>query len=80
MIALITDHSSLRSALVAILYAWAAVEIALRLANRKAEHGTDWTFLIVIASVVAGINLGFRAEHQTGSIIGDPAEAGWSSQ
>lgn len=74
MIAAITHPAALRSALDAALYAWVAVEILLRLANRDAEQGTDWTFLLVIASVVLGINLGFGAAHDGSHLIG-PATA-----
>jgi len=76
MIPVITPHDSLRSALDAALYAWAAVEILLRLANRNAEQGTDWTFLVVIASVGLGINLGFGAAHHGAHVIGDRALLG----
>ena len=70
MIAVISHHDWFRNALDAALYAWAAVEIALRLANRHAEGGSDWTFLVVIASVVLGINLGFAAAHHAAHPIG----------
>ncbi len=76
MIAVIAHHDSLRSALDAALYAWAAVEILLRLANRNAEQGTDRTFLVVIASVVLGINLGFRAADHAAALIGPHALLG----
>ena len=76
MIAVIAHHDSLRTALDAALYAWAAVETVLRLANRNAEQGTDWTFLVVIASVALGINLGFRAAHNAATLIGPRAVLG----
>lgn len=72
MIAAITHPNSLRSALDAALFAWAAVEILLRLANRNAEQGADPTFLLVVASVVLGINLGFGAAHEGSHLIGPP--------
>ncbi len=76
MIAVIAHHDSLRTALDAALYAWAAVETVFRLANRNAEQGTDWTFLIVIATVGLGINLGFGAAHSAASVIGPRAVLG----
>lgn len=76
MIAAIAHHDSLRSALDAALYAWSAVEIALRLANRNAEQGTDWTFLVVIASVALGINLGVSAAEHARHLIGSRALLG----
>jgi protein-S-isoprenylcysteine O-methyltransferase Ste14 len=72
VIAAIAHHDSLRSALDAALYAWAAAEVVLRLANRNAERGTDWTFIVVVGSVIAGINLGLRADHDSAYAIGSP--------
>ena len=70
------SHHDLRSALDNALVAWAVIEAVLRIANRDAERGGDWTFFVVVGSVVAGINLGFRATHDAGYGLGHPALLG----
>ncbi|MDE3192007.1 MAG: isoprenylcysteine carboxylmethyltransferase family protein [Acidobacteriota bacterium] len=70
------DRETLRTAVDSALWAWAAVEIALRLLNRNAERGADWTFAVVVGAVVAGVDLGFRAAHVSAYSIGDPRIAG----
>lgn len=72
MAAAIIAWGTLRSALDPALWAWGAVEIALRLLNRNAERGADWTLAIVLGAVVAAINLGFRAAHASAYALGDP--------
>ncbi len=66
----------LRHALDVALLAWAAVEACLRIVNRHGERGGDWTLFVVVGSVIAGINLGFRATHATGYGLGHPTALG----
>ena len=73
MAATLIDEGMLRVALDSALGVWAAIEIALRMANRDAERGTDWTFVVVVGSVIAAINLGFRAAHAITYSLGAPA-------
>lgn len=61
---------AIRTLLDGCLLTWAAAEVALRVVNRQAERGSDWTFPVVIASVVIGINLGFRAASVPAASIG----------
>jgi protein-S-isoprenylcysteine O-methyltransferase Ste14 len=58
----------------AILIGWAAAEVLLRLANLGGRTAFDWTFLLVVAFVAAGINLAFRAAHLPAAVIG----GGWA--
>ena len=60
--------------LTAMLIAWAAAEILLRLRNLGGRTAVDWTFGLVIASVVVAINLGFRAAHLHSTVLG----GGWA--
>lgn len=48
-----------------MLIAWAVIEILLRLRNLGGRTALDWTFGLVVASVVLAINAGFR--RRTGS-------------
>ena len=68
---------STRGALDAVLMVWAAAEVVLRVAHRDASLGSDWTLPVVIGSVVAGINLGFRAAGVPGATIANGAALGW---
>jgi len=55
-------HSAAAHDLVdAVLIGWAAAELLLRLVNLGGRTAFDWTFLLVVAFVGAGINLAFRA-------------------
>ena len=58
----------------AMLIAWAAIEILLRLRNLGGRTTFDWTFGLVIAAVAAAINLGFRAAHVHSTVLG----GGWA--
>ena len=58
----------------ALLIAWAAIEILLRLRNMGGRTTLDWTFGLVIAAVAAGLNLGFRAAHVHAAGLG----GGWA--
>ena len=60
--------------LTAMLIAWAAVEILLRLRNLGGRTTLDWTFGLVIIAVAAAINLGFRAAHVQSTVLG----GGWA--
>jgi protein-S-isoprenylcysteine O-methyltransferase Ste14 len=59
--------------LVAVLAAWAAAEVLLRLRNLGGRTAFDWTFALVVVCIGAGINLGFRAAHIPAAVIG----GGW---
>jgi len=58
----------------AMLIAWAAIEILLRLRNLGGRTTLDWTFGLVIIAVAAAINLGFRAAHVQSTVLG----GGWA--
>jgi protein-S-isoprenylcysteine O-methyltransferase Ste14 len=58
----------------AMLIAWAVIEILLRLRNLGGRTAFDWTFGLVVASVVLAINLGFRAAHLQSTVFG----GGWA--
>lgn len=58
----------------AALIGWAAIEVVLRLRNMGGRTSFDWTFGLVIAAVVAGVNLGFRAAHVHPTVLG----GGWA--
>jgi protein-S-isoprenylcysteine O-methyltransferase Ste14 len=60
--------------LTAMLIAWAAIEILLRLRNLGGRTRFDWTFGLVIASVAAAVNLGFRTAHLHSAVLG----GGWA--
>jgi protein-S-isoprenylcysteine O-methyltransferase len=57
----------------AMLIGWAAIEIVLRLRNMGGRTTFDWTFGLVIAAIVVGVNLGFRAAHVQSTVLG----GGW---
>lgn len=58
----------------AMLIAWAAIEIVLRLRNLRGRTAFDWTFGLVVVSVAVAINLGFRAAHVQSAVFG----GGWA--
>jgi protein-S-isoprenylcysteine O-methyltransferase Ste14 len=57
----------------ALLIGWAAIEVLLRLRNLGGRTTFDWTFGLVIGSVAAATNLGFRAAHLHWTVLG----GGW---
>src|SRR5260370_20492831 len=57
-----------------MLMGWAAIEVVLRLRNMGGRTTFDWTFLLVIAAVAAGVNLGFRAADVHSAVLG----GGWA--
>jgi protein-S-isoprenylcysteine O-methyltransferase Ste14 len=57
-----------------MLIAWAVIEILLRLRNLGGRTALDWTFGLVVASVVLAINAGFRAAHLQSTVFG----GGWA--
>ena len=59
--------------LVAVLAAWSAVEVLLRLRSIGGRTAMDWTFPVVVAAVTAGFFLGFRAAHLRSATI----SGGW---
>jgi protein-S-isoprenylcysteine O-methyltransferase Ste14 len=59
--------------LVAVLSAWIAAEVLLRLRNIGGRTALDWTFPIVVAAITAGFFLGFRAAHLQWAVVG----GGW---
>lgn len=61
-----TAHQLLQAALIC----WAAIEILLRLRNLGGRTSFDWTFGLVIAAVIAAVNLGFRAAHLHDAVVG----------
>jgi protein-S-isoprenylcysteine O-methyltransferase Ste14 len=73
MTPLVLHPGAAHDLLVAILVAWAAAEVLLRLRNLGGRTAFDWTFVFVVVCVGAGINLGFRAAHTPAAIIG----GGW---
>jgi protein-S-isoprenylcysteine O-methyltransferase Ste14 len=58
----------------AMLIGWAAIEVVLRLRNLGGRTTLDWTFGLVVASVIAATNLGFRAAHVHSTVFG----GGWA--
>jgi protein-S-isoprenylcysteine O-methyltransferase Ste14 len=57
-----------------MLIGWTAIEVVLRLRNMGGRTTFDWTFLLVIAAVAAGVNLGFRGAHVHSAVLG----GGWA--
>jgi protein-S-isoprenylcysteine O-methyltransferase len=55
-----------------MLISWAAIEIVFRLGS-KGRTAFDWTLGLVVASVAAATNLGFRAAHLHWAVLG----GGW---
>jgi protein-S-isoprenylcysteine O-methyltransferase Ste14 len=62
------------SLLVAVIAAWIAAEVLLRLRSAGRRLALDWTFPLVVAAVAAGTSLGFRAAHLTTATI----SGGWA--
>jgi protein-S-isoprenylcysteine O-methyltransferase Ste14 len=58
----------------AMLIGWAAIEVVLRLRNIGGRTTLDWTFGLVVASVFAATNLGFRAAQVHSTVFG----GGWA--
>lgn len=56
------------------LLGWAGIELGLWLRNRGGQTAADWTLIVVVGSVVAGINLGYRAAHVPSTVLG----GGWA--
>jgi len=75
-------HSGVAHALLQyLLIGWAVIEIVLRLRNLGGRTTFDWTFWLVVISVVAAINLGFMAAHVQPAVFGGgwlPVAAGLS--
>jgi protein-S-isoprenylcysteine O-methyltransferase Ste14 len=65
-----TAHQLLQAALIA----WAAIELVFRLRNLGGRTTFDWTFGLVVASIVAAVNLGFRVAHVHFAVLG----GGWT--
>jgi protein-S-isoprenylcysteine O-methyltransferase Ste14 len=55
------------------LLAWAAAELVLRIRSRRRESSIDWSFVVVVAAVSAGLVLGFAAADDSSAIVG----GGW---
>jgi protein-S-isoprenylcysteine O-methyltransferase Ste14 len=73
MTPLVLHPGAAHDLLVAILVAWAAAEVLLRLRNLGGRTALDWTFVLVVVCVAAGTNLGFRAAHGPAAVFG----GGW---
>ncbi len=73
MTSLVLHDSAAHDLLDGVLIGWAAAELLLRLRNLAGRTAFDWTFLLVVAFVAAGINLAFRAAHLSAAGIG----GGW---
>ena len=54
----------------ACLLGWAGVELLLWLGNRGGNTAPDLTFGLVVASVAVGLNLAFRAAHDSAAATG----------
>ena len=74
MTPLVLHPGTAHDLLVAVLAAWASAEVLLRLRNLGGRTAFDWSFILVVASVAAGINLGFRAAHASATVGG----GGWA--
>ncbi len=64
----------------AILVCWIGIEVLLRFNNRGGKTASDWTYWLVMASFIAGFNLGFRFAHLQTAVFGGgwvPVIAGW---
>ena len=61
--------------LAAVLAAWIAVEVLLRLRTIGRRAALDWTFPVLVAAITAGFVLSFRAAHVRWAIVG----GGWAS-
>jgi protein-S-isoprenylcysteine O-methyltransferase Ste14 len=62
-----------RDLLQAMLACWIGIEVVLRLHNRGGKTASDWTYWVVMASFVAGVNVGFRVAHLPAGVLG----GGW---
>ena len=58
-----------------MLIGWAAIEVLFRLRNMGGRTTLDWTFGVVVASVFAATNLGFRVAHVHSTLVG----GGWAA-
>jgi protein-S-isoprenylcysteine O-methyltransferase Ste14 len=67
---LATHPGTAHQLLQAMLIAWAAIEIVLRLSNLRGRTTFDWTFGLVVVSVAVAVNLGFRAAHVHSTVFG----------
>ena len=79
MTPLVLHPGTAHDLLVAVLAAWASAEVLLRLRNLGGRTTFDWSFILVVASVAVGINLGFRVAHASAAVVGGgwaPAAAG----
>jgi protein-S-isoprenylcysteine O-methyltransferase Ste14 len=54
----------------ALLVCWIGIEVLLRLYNREGKTASDWTYWLVMASFIAGFNLGFRVAHLQTAVFG----------
>lgn len=68
-------HDSVARALLeALLIAWAAAELALRVRSRGGRSASDWTYFVIAATVVAGFAVAVRGEHVRSTVLG----GGWA--
>lgn len=74
MTPLVLHSGTAHEVLDAVLIGWAVAEVLLRLVNIGGRTAFDWTFLLVVAFVAAGINLAFRAAHLPAAGFG----GGWA--
>ena len=71
MTAIVLQSGAAHDLLFAVIAAWIVIEVLLRLGSAGRRLARDWTFLLVVAAITAGVGLGFRAAHfRTGNIGG----------
>jgi protein-S-isoprenylcysteine O-methyltransferase len=71
---LLLHDTAAHTALAVLLVVWSAGEFILQHRVRKQSHATfDWTYYVVVASLVLGIVLGFRLAGVRATLI----DSGW---
>jgi len=75
MTPLALQHGVAHDLLVALMAAWIALEVILRVRSIGGRTSLDWTFPLVVVAIAAGTTLGFRAAHMSWASIG----GGWAT-
>jgi protein-S-isoprenylcysteine O-methyltransferase Ste14 len=67
---LVVHHTAARDLWIGLAATWAALELVAQRLRRERRQGFDWTFLVVVVSIVAGVNVAYRLAHAGDGVLG----------
>jgi protein-S-isoprenylcysteine O-methyltransferase Ste14 len=71
---LVVHHAPARDLWIGLAAIWAALELIAQRLRRERRQGFDRTFLVVVVSIVAGVNVAYRLAHADDGVLG----GGWT--